>query len=161
MKSSKINDLVAEIYDELDNIKRLSVTVDETWRRLPKNKKNRGIYEESLALKLHNFYTACERIFCKISEDINGGIPESKNWHKRILHQMTLELKDIRPPVISKKTELELIEYSGFRHVVRNIYGFEIKSDRLSHLVNESGRVIAMFCSEIEEFLKFLQKLKE
>lgn len=161
MKGNKINDLIAEIQDELNHIKILSSDIVETWKRLPKNQKVKSIYEESLALKLHNFYTACERIFCKISEDLNGGIPESKNWHKRILHQMTLELNDVRPPLISKKTELELIEYLGFRHVVRNIYGFEIKSERLSYLIEKSGQVIALFCKEVELFLGFLQSLSK
>ena len=161
MKNSRIPELIAEIEDELRRIDMLSADISETWKTMPKSIKKRRIHEESLALKLHNFYTGCERIFCKVADDLNGGTPDSKDWHKRILHQMTLEVKGIRPPLISDKTESELVEYLGFRHVVRNIYGSEIKSDRLAYLVDQFPSVLKLFNKDIRKFIKFLKVLSK
>lgn len=48
---------------------------------------------------------------------------------------MTIEIKGIRPPVISKELAAELDEYLSFRHLFRNIYGFELESKRLENLI--------------------------
>src|SRR4030042_6369387 len=97
-KNDRIPELIAEIEDELRRIEDLSAGISETWDSMPKAIKKKRIHEESLALKLHNFYTGCERIFCKIADELNGGTVQSKDWHKRILHQMTLDVSGVRPP---------------------------------------------------------------
>src|SRR4030042_5622486 len=99
-KNDRIPELIAEIEDELRRIEDLSAGISETWDSMPKAIKKKRIHEESLALKLHNFYTGCERIFCKIADDINGGVPRSADWHKRLLKSMCLEIENIRPSVI-------------------------------------------------------------
>jgi hypothetical protein len=126
---------------------------------IPKSRRKRRVYEESLALKLHNFYTGYERIFQKIADDINGGIPYSIDWHKRLLRSMSLEIEEIRPSVISKETVKVLEEYLAFRHVVRNIYGFEIDSERLHRLIEKLYGVHERFRKELNAFLNFLRKL--
>lgn len=159
MKNNRIAELIAEIEDELHRIDMLSAAICETWKTMPKSTKKRRIHEESLALKLHNFYTGCERIFCKVADELNGGMPQSKDWHKRILRQMTLDVEGIRPSLISKKTESELVEYLGFRHVVRNIYGSEIRSDRIGYLVAQFPSVLKLFNKDIRKFITFLKAL--
>jgi len=90
-----ISVIVAEIKNELSNLKKL----------VQKLSNQKGLLEneerlESAALRLHNFYTGCERIFKLIAPDVNDYIPESRDWRKRLLTQMSLEVEDIRPPVI-------------------------------------------------------------
>ena len=53
-------------------------------------------------------------------------MPQGFNWHQVLLEQMTNEIPDIRPAVISEVTYEALDEYRGFRHVVRNIYAFQL-----------------------------------
>lgn len=159
MKRERIPDLISEIKDELNSIKILVKDIKDTSSKTPKSPKIKRIYEESLALKLHNFYTGCERIFRKIADDINGGVPRSTDWHKRLLKSMSLEIEKIRPPVISKDTEKSLNEYLAFRHVVRNIYGFEIESERLNRLIERLDKTVERFEKEINAFLDFLRKL--
>jgi uncharacterized protein YutE (UPF0331/DUF86 family) len=161
MKRQRISDLISEIKDELSNIMILVSDIKETYKELPKSQKKKRIYEESLALKLHNFYTGCERIFNKIADDINGGVPHSLDWHKRLLKSMSLEIEKIRPAVISKDTARALEEYLAFRHVVRNIYGFEIDSERLHRLIEKLENVYKRFKKEIDDFLGFLRRLSE
>jgi hypothetical protein len=159
MKKERIPDLISEIKDELALLENLVADIGATARDLPKTQKKKRVYEESLALKLHNFYTGCERIFQKIADDLNGGIPQSSDWHKRLLKSMSLEIEKIRPPVISKETAKSLAEYLAFRHVVRNIYGFEIESERLRSLVVKSHRMYDTFKKEVNAFLGFLRTL--
>ncbi|MCL5061731.1 MAG: hypothetical protein M1443_00785 [Nitrospirae bacterium] len=159
MKKEIIPDLISELKDELDLIGVLISDIAETSKEIPKSHKKKRVYEESLALKLHNFYTGCERIFQKIADDINGGVPVSMDWHKRLLKSMSLEIEKIRPPVISKDTAKALEEYLAFRHVVRNIYGFEIDSERLKRLIEKLFSTHKRFKKEVEGFIVFLRKM--
>lgn len=79
----------------------------------------------------HDFYNCCERIFRRISTEINGGFEQRETWHKELLYRMTIEIKGLRPEVISEDLAAELDDYLSFRHLFRNIYGFELKGERL------------------------------
>jgi hypothetical protein len=158
MRKEIIPDLISELKDELELIGSLVSDIAVTSREIPKSHKKKRVYEESLALKLHNFYTGCERIFQKIADDINGGVPASMDWHKRLLKSMSLEIEKIRPPVISKDTAKALEEYLAFRHVVRNIYGFEIDSERLARLIDKLFPIHKRLEREVEYFIVFLKK---
>lgn len=158
MRREHIPDLISELRDELALLETLVADIKETSTAIPKSPKKRRIYEESLALKLHNFYTGCERMFQKIAEDINGGVPRSMDWHKRLLRSMALEIENIRPPVISKETARALEEYLAFRHVIRNIYGFEIDSERLKGLI---GRIFGTYTRLKKELFGFIDLLRK
>ena len=161
MKRERIPDVIAEIKDELESLERLVKEVGEVYRERPKSLKKRHIYDESLALKLHNFYTGCERVFQTIADDINGGVPASPDWHKRLLKGMALEIKGIRPPVITKDTVHGLDEFLAFRHVIRNIYGFELDPERLERLVEKISIVFSHFKRDVASFVEFLKKLQK
>jgi len=90
---------------------------------------------------------------------MNGGAPSSFEWHKRLLKSMSLAIEGKRPPVISKATEKELEEFLAFRHVIRNIYGFEIDSERLQGLLEKVKRVFGNFKRDITKFLGFLRSM--
>jgi hypothetical protein len=56
--------LAAEIRQELSNLERLTREIPATWRRREDlSQEDRLPYVESTALKLHNLYSGCERIF--------------------------------------------------------------------------------------------------
>lgn len=160
MKSrEEIISLIAEIKDELKGIEILSESI-----KVLKTKIEKGIGEEeylveSAALKLQNFYTACERIFEKITGEINGKVPTTPNWHHRLLKAMALDIPEIRPPVITSGLEKRLLEYLKFRHVVRSIYGFELEKERLKPLMDGAPEVSLQLKGEIERFFEFLQTL--
>jgi len=159
MNTKRIGDLISEIKDEMTMLESLVEDIRETSAAIPSGRKKKRIYEESLALKLHNFYTGCERIFQKIAGDINGGVPVTFDWHRRLLYSMSLEIEKLRPPVISKDTARALGEYLAFRHVVRNIYGFEIESERLGGLVIRIDKAFEGVKKDLTEFIKFLREI--
>ena len=111
----------------------------------------------SMASILHDFYTCCERIFRTVAVELNGGLEDTEQWHKSLLYRMTIPLEGIRPAVISEELAADLDEYLAFRHVFRNIYGFELKGDRVVRLADSMGGVATRFKKEIEVFCRYLE----
>jgi len=105
---------------------------------------------------LHDFYNICERIFKLVAREINGDMDMGEHWHKQLLYRMTLELGDIRPPVITKELAASLDEFLAFRHLFRNIYGFELTGGRLDALVRNFPPTAERFKREIEDFLSLV-----
>lgn len=102
----------------------------------------------------HDFYNACERIFKWIAKDINGDFNPSEQWHKELLFRMTIKIADVRPAVISEELAADLNDFLQFRHLFRNIYGFELKSDLLDRLIDKFDRTASQFVEEIRKFIK-------
>ncbi|MBI4653686.1 MAG: hypothetical protein HY752_01595 [Nitrospirae bacterium] len=104
-----------------------------------------------------DFYTGVEKIFRTITEELNGGTPRGEGWHKRLLHTMMLEAKGIRPAVISKELYLDLSKFLGFRHVVRQAYGFQLDKKKIEELEKIFGKTCKKFFREIKKFCNFLE----
>lgn len=154
--------IVAEIRQELADLAVLKEDIEQAQDKIQSaSQEDRPYFLESAALKLHNFYTACERIFERIAGEINGGTPDTYDWHRRLLKNMSLEIPTIRPIVISKDLEKELEEYLKFRHLVRNIYGFELDFERMGPLIRGVSEVFDKLSQEIGTFLSFLEELAE
>ena len=156
--NKRVADLIAELNSELESLKQLNNDLMDTWESMPEEGRLKEIYKAALALKLHNFYTGIEKIFEMIADDINGGIPVSREWHKRLLHSMTLEVKGIRSQVISKSTEKMLSEYLAFRHIVRNIYAFELDTERLTLLIKHFPATFDALEKDLVSFIDFLEQ---
>jgi hypothetical protein len=154
--------LAAEIRQELSSLSRLAGEIPATWSKgstLPEDE--RRPYVESTALKLHNFYTACERIFEKIAGEVNGGLPQTHDWHLRLLRMMTVEVPKVRPQILTPDLAERLMELLRFRHVVRNIYGFELHEERVEPLVREIEPLWRELHGQIEKFLSYLEELAQ
>jgi len=68
-----------------------------------------------------------KKIFSQIAIKIDQDLPAGEGWHIQLLKRMTIPIEGIRPQVIDEKLENDLEEYLRFRHLFRNIYGFELK----------------------------------
>lgn len=104
----------------------------------------------------HDFYNCCERLFRRVSTQVNGSSYPGDVWEKELLFRMTVAVPGVRPRVISEELAAELDEYLSFRHVFRNIYGFELKGDRLARLSERLDGVAERFEQEIARFLASL-----
>lgn len=107
---------------------------------------------------LHDFYNCCERIFKKIAIEMNGGYEDTEKWHKNLLYRMTIQMEGLRPAVISEELAADLDEFLAFRHLFRNIYGFELKGNRIEYLAKKFKKVSENFEKEIREFIVILRK---
>ncbi len=105
---------------------------------------------------VHDFYTGAERIFEKVSVELDGGVPAGRAWHRDLLLAMTLEVPSRRPALLSEATAQQLEELLRFRHLFRNVYGFELQWARLRPLLEKVGSVGGLFAADAQEFLAFL-----
>ena len=67
-------------------------------------------------------------------------------------------MEGLRPAVISEELAADLDEFLAFRHLFRNIYGFELKGDRIDYLAKKFKKVSENFEKEIREFIVILRK---
>ncbi len=152
--------LAAEIRQELSSLAHLAEEIPVAWARgrtLPEG--DRRAYVESTALRLHNYYTACERIFEKIAGEINGGLPQTPDSHLRLLRTMTVEVPGVRPRVLTPELADRLSDYLRFRHVVRNNYGFELHEERIDPLVHDLAEVSGELQDQLADLLAYLEEL--
>lgn len=110
---------------------------------------------------LHDFYTGVEKIFKRIASRIDRDIPRGEDWHTELLSRMAIPISELRPAVISEELEERLSEYLRFRHLFRNIYGFELKWERCELLGMTMGETLNIFKAEVAKFLDFLDSLKK
>jgi hypothetical protein len=142
--------VAGEVETELASIERLAQELTAA----PKS-------DDTFALRargsvLHDFYTGVERVFVRLAEEINGGVPRGERWHRQLLHDMAIEIPAVRPAVISSELEGDLGEFLRFRHVFRNVYGFVLQADRLGALQAKLPAVLERFLTEVRAFLSWL-----
>lgn len=152
MDKDFLRNISSEIAKELETLNELRKEMREI------KAEDSLISRRSMGSILHDFYNCCERIFKKIAVEINGGYEDTERWHKSLLFKMTIPIKGIRPSVISEELAAELDEYLSFRHVFRNIYGFELKGERIIHLAGKFDKAAGRFIKELRVFLNFLNK---
>ena len=110
------------------------------------------------ALDLHGFYTGLERLFAAIASDVDGARPTGLAWHRDLLGQMALAVPDVRPPVISPATAAALTEYLEFRHIVRNVYAYSLRGERVTGLLEQAPSAFGKVRDELLDFATFLQR---
>ena len=113
----------------------------------------------ALASVLLDYYTATENIFKEIAKKVDGVLPKGEEWHKDLLQQMKLSLPGVRPEVISAATFTKLDEYRKFRHLVRNVYGFNLVPERFLPLVESLQEVNAALDSDVQRFINAMEEL--
>ena len=142
------------IEEELKSINELVPRIELAWKMAAKNSDD--LYLDSVALNLHGFYSGIERVFELIAKRIDGSLPSGDNWHQELLKQMTIDIKMVRPPVISQSTYNYLNNYRGFRHVVRNVYTFNLSVAKLQVLIDELNITYTEFKQDIDGFCSFI-----
>src|SRR3972149_5346346 len=108
--------IISEINAELSNVLRLRDEYNEFI-----NKYN-SVDKYLLRVKasyLADFYMGIERTFQIIATEIDGGIPQGEEWHKRLLLNMTVCVEVVRSPVSAKIQIKGSRLFAYFRHVVR------------------------------------------
>ena len=118
-------------------------------------------YLDGVALNLHGFYAAVESCFEDIARTVDGALPSGKNWHQELLRQMGAELKGVRPAVISRSTRDCLDEYRAFRHLVRNVYTFNLRPERVAALAEDVLPCHEQVRSDVGRFIDFLITLSD
>lgn len=117
-------------------------------------------FYDGIALNLHSFYSGVERILEDIARQVDGSIPSGKNWHRDLLVQMSIAVPARRPAVLQPASRLCLDEYRGLRHVIRNVYTFNLHPSRLQELVVKLSSCYESLVEDLNCFCNFLEALE-
>jgi hypothetical protein len=140
---------------ELNEIEKLINRIDIGLKKAKQSSDD--YYIDSVALNLHGLYSSIEKIFTIIAENIDNELPDGRDWHIKLIEQMTKEVKNKRPSIISKELAEKLDEYRGFRHVVRNVYSYNFKAENIEKLVVNARPIFDDLTIHIDAFNEFLK----
>ena len=151
--------LISRIEKELNELDKILMKINRGWKKIEETEDE--LFMDSVALNLHDYYACLERIFKLIASEIDESIPQGDSWHQDLLKQMETEIKNTRPPVLAEDTTDQLDEYRGFRHVVRNVYTFNLSRKRIEPLVKNLPQLNRKLREDVEGFLSFLEEQAE
>jgi hypothetical protein len=112
-----------------------------------------------MAYRLHNLYNAFENIFQNIAAVFENSIDDIAQWHSQLLERMRLNLLPLRPAVIDDAAYDALDELRRFRHLFRHAYSVQLDPLRLQLVLTKATALKAIYASQLEQFLDFLQGL--
>ena len=150
-----IRTLIAEIKNEVKDLEKLFSDIVE----LEKEHSFDDLTEFELrgfSTFLHDYYTGLEKIFIKIANDLNGWAPTGARWHIRLLEQMTIAVDKIRPAIISNEVFHFVRDLLSFRHLFRNIYGFQLEEEKVVDLLEKLKNYHFRIIVDIDGFVKYL-----
>ena len=104
----------------------------ELRRRALRTKADRGLYHEwshnaSLADGISAIYTGIESMLDAVGGEIDEYTPRGDTSHAALVDGMAVEVKGVRPAVLSESTRELMHETRKFRHVVRHKYALHLK----------------------------------
>ena len=157
MSGSEFRLLAEDIRTDLGNLSRLKQEIEQILGNL------RGVPSKvelrAMASILHDFYCGAERILERVALGMDGGMPGGPEWHTQLLIRMGSEIQGVRPAVLSPRLVSTLKEYLRFRHLFRNIYGFELEWQKIQELVRSLAETHGLFTKDMAAFLDFLKAL--
>lgn len=156
---SRIIQVAFRIRSELDELERLLYKIQEGLDKAGRS--GDMFYLDGVALNLHGLYSGLERLFELIAVNIDGTKPSGENWHQELLSQITMDVPQVRPAVISQTSNLRLNEFRGFRHVVRNVYTVNFDPQKIKKLVAEAPGMFNMVRAELLAFADFLEQAEQ
>lgn len=154
-------ELSERIRGEMSDLDRLVQRVLATWLHAQGISVDQDVYLESIALNLHGFYSGLERLFELIARHVDGELPNGKTWHHNLLQQMATDIEDFRPAVIGLGTAENLDELRRFRHLVRNVYTFNLVPEKMQGLIDLLPQTWTQLKAELLAFATFLEILAQ
>jgi hypothetical protein len=149
----------AEIMEELENVSRIVSIIEKRKKEIKKYGVDAEVYLDSIIHNIENFYMGIEEIFKRLAVFTDEGIPEGPRWHSILIKGMARDITGVRPPVIKDETRVLLDEYRKFRHLVRNIYTFNIIPQKVMKLARDITKVFNALTKDIKEFLNIIEKI--
>lgn len=148
--------LQAEIRESLEAIAEAYKRIDESGP-----KATGSAQDVIIGYYLHVLYGLFENLFEQIAEVFGNHIADKTQWHSHLLRRMKLDVRPIRPPVISEETYTCLNELRGFRHLFRNAYLLQFDPDRLNIVLQHANKLKSHYKPDLDRFLEFLDQLTQ
>ncbi len=143
----------------LDEIKEIAARTERIWSA--GRSEADDWYVDAVALNLHGFHAGVERLLELIAEAVDEAKPVGSDWHRALLSQMAAEIPDVRPPVLGTETRKLLDRYCGFRHVVRNVYSFNLDPQQVGLLVAGLPEALWTITADLGSFADWLTSIAD
>jgi hypothetical protein len=157
--SELYEEIVERIRGETPDLGLLVQKALRVWTLAQQSKGEQEVYLDSVALNIHGFYSGLERLFELIARRVDQVIPGGETWHRDLLHKMAEEVPGLRPAVISAEIIPPLDELHRFRHLVRNVYAFNLVPDKMKKLMLDLPGLWSQLKAELLAFAEFLSEL--
>ncbi len=112
----------------------------------------------ALGYTIHNIYNLLENYFLRISKFFENDL-DAANWHKSLVEHMKIEVKGVRPRLLSAELSARLDELRSFRNVFRNIYQGPLDAERLTLLQKRIEPILRDFRSAHDEFVAKIARM--
>ena len=157
--SSVHRELAERIRGELVDLTAAVQRAGRSWERAGRVPDEQDVYLESVALNLQALSSGLERLFELIPRHIDGALPAGEGWHHDLLRQMANEIAGVRPAVIGDQSAQALDEFRRFRHLVRNVYAFNLDPQRMNPLLLALPGAWQQVHAELAAFAGFLEEV--
>jgi hypothetical protein len=107
---------------------------------------------ESAGYWMHNLYCAFEDLFKQVSAFWENHLSDDGDFHVNLLKRMMINIKDIRPPLLSIESFGYLNELRGFRHVFRHAYSYGLDDERVAYLIRKTISKKEMVLVDLSKF---------
>jgi len=145
----------------LDSVKK-SNELDKKLSKLKPDNISTATSEDTLILTgyyLSGIYATFEEMFVRVAKEFENKIEDPTKWYFELLNRMALEIEEVRPAFLSKKSRDCLDELRKFRHVYRFSYAFELDWEKMLIAVKRWHGGSVFIYKDIEEFLKKIDQI--
>jgi predicted nucleotidyltransferase len=111
----------------------------------------------AVASYITDFYSGCERISERVAVTLDGGLPQTADWHRQLLRQLA-EPTESRPALWNGGMVLDLDDYRAFRHINRHRYQLELQRDRIFELAHQVQPVFTQIQVAVARFNQWLEQ---
>lgn len=160
MSETDYQELVIRFKGEISDLDSLAQRISRAWKFAQTSPAEQDMFLDSVALGLHGFYSGLESLFLQVARHLDDNVPDGDGWHAKLITQMHAET-DLRPAVIALADVEFLDELRRFRHLVRNVYAFNLLPDRIQPLVARIAEQWPQLRSELVAFSDFIASLIE
>jgi hypothetical protein len=106
----------------------------------------------AMAQILHSFYNGVEKTIVLILRNINEKLPNDYMWHKTLL-DIALGQNSRKFKIFRDDLRDMLEDYLAFRHFIRHSYSYQLKWERMSHLVENLEDTWMQIKLDFESFM--------
>jgi len=153
MDAVRLKVLQADVEAQLEKIEQVYEELED---RAAQMRSNHPGSIESAAYQLHNLYSAAEDLFKIVAGAFENSVTDLSRWHTELLGRMTLNIRGVRPALLSTESAELLDELRAFRHVFRHAYLKRLDFSRVEQNLDRARQLRSLLPQDVAYFLQQL-----
>ena len=142
--------LKTDVLDEIEAIQEVLKDLSSLKNNLDLDKID-NTQKAAIRTFLMNFYVGVENIVKRISKEYYQTMPKGNSWYKELLN-LSYAPPQGKDPIFSQNIVNRLNPYRGFRHLFVSGYGFKLRLELMTSLINNIEFLWTDIKKAIEEF---------